>query len=102
MTGARMNSKHMPNTLTNTLESIGGVPEPPAANKSSKTGFLCFGPSFALAELCAFMRHGTLRVHVNFVEKSVFRGEGGRETHETRSRSSTIHQPTLQADWRGL
>ena len=37
-----------------------------------------------------------------FIEKSVFRGEGGREAHETRSRLSTIHQPTLQVDWRGL
>ena len=59
-------------------------------------------PFSALAKLCAFMHHGTLRVHTNFVEKSVFRGEGGRETHETRSRLSTIHQPTLQVDWRGL
>ena len=58
--------------------------------------FLC------LAKLCALMHHGTLRVHVNFVEKSVFRGEGGRETHETLSRSSVIHLPTLQVDWRGL
>ena len=48
--GAPINSKRMPNTAANTLESIGGDLEPPTATKSSKTGFWVFWPSFALAE----------------------------------------------------
>ena len=36
------NSKYFANALSNTLESIGGVPEPPAANEGSKTEFWWF------------------------------------------------------------
>ncbi len=49
-----MNSERMPNTLTNTLESIGGVPEPPAATKGSKTGFWRFSLPLPLA--CTMQR----------------------------------------------
>ena len=44
-----MNSRSTPNTLTNTLECIGGVSEPPAATQIPKTGFGKICSSFALS-----------------------------------------------------